>query len=121
MVAYPTRSMHAITVGYPVSIRNDEILVILVDNGSIYNRVCIEPIETLERNHYSDLKAILVSYGARKPIVVNLDVKVLVNLLSKTPFHNVVTIKSIPLNPRGYLPDPSGGATIAYVQPIVHR
>jgi hypothetical protein len=103
MVAYPTRSMHAILIGYPVSIKDDEILVILVDNGSIYNRVCIELVETLERNHYSDLKAILVSYGARKPIVVNLDVKVLVNLLSKIPFHNVITIKSIPLNPKGSL------------------
>ncbi len=82
-------------------VKNDEIFGILVENGSLYNRVHIELIKNLERNHFNVFKAIPISFGARKLVVVNLDVKVLVNLISITSFHNVVIIKIIPLNPRG--------------------
>ncbi len=34
--------------GYPTSVRNDEILVELVEHGFVYNRVRIEPIEALD-------------------------------------------------------------------------
>jgi hypothetical protein len=36
---------------------------------------------------------------------MNHDVEVLVNLISKTSFHSVVTIEIIPLDPRGDLVD----------------
>jgi hypothetical protein len=51
--------------------------------------------------------------------VVDPDVEVLVNLLPKTPFHNVITIKSIPLNLGGDHLEPLRGATIAYVQCVI--
>lgn len=44
---------------------------------------------------------LLVSYGAIKPIVVDHDVKIPMNLLLITPFHNVITTKFIPPNPKG--------------------
>jgi hypothetical protein len=87
--------MPMITTRYPISVRNDEILVELVEHGSFYNRVRIEPIETLESNHSSGFKIILINFGARKSIVVNLVVELLVNLLSNTHFHNIIYTKSI--------------------------
>jgi hypothetical protein len=63
-----------------------------------YNRVHTKPIEVFEGNHFSGFKTILVSSSVRK-IIVDLDVVISMNLLSKIPFHNVVTIKSIPLDP----------------------
>jgi hypothetical protein len=62
------------------------------------NRVHTKPIEVFEGNHLSGFKTILVSSSVRK-IIVDLDVVIPMNLLSKTPFHNVVTNKSIPLDP----------------------
>jgi hypothetical protein len=44
--------------------------------------------------------------------VVDPNVEVLVNLLPKTPFHSVLIIKSIPLNPGGVPPKCPGGVTI---------
>lgn len=41
------------------------------------------------------------------------------NLLTITPFHNIITIKSIPPNPRGDPPKPLGGATATVVQLVV--
>jgi hypothetical protein len=40
----------------------------------------------------------LVGFGARKFVIVDHDVELLMNLFSKTPFHCAVTIKSIPPN-----------------------
>jgi hypothetical protein len=78
-------------VEYLIFVRNDQILVVLVDNGFSYNKIRTELIETLEGNHSSGFKAIVVNYSVKKSIVVYLDAKVLVNLLSKTPFHSVIT------------------------------
>jgi hypothetical protein len=41
------------------------------------------------------------------------------NLLSITPFHNIVTTKSIPPNPRRDLPKPLGGSIVIVVQHVV--
>ncbi len=117
MPTYPTRSMLAATTRYQISIRNDEIPIILVENGYFHNRVHTKPIETLEGHHSNGFKEILVSSNAQKSIMVDLDADVLVNLLPKTPFHNVVTIKFVPPNPRGDPLEPPGGTTIASLQP----
>lgn len=61
------------------------------------------------------LKVIFVSSNARKSILVDPNVEVLMNLLPKTPFHSVITIKSIPPNWGGDRLEPLKGATIAYV------
>jgi hypothetical protein len=90
-----------ITTIYLVFVKNDEIFGIQVENGYLYNRVHIKHVETLEGNHSRGFKIVLVNFGARKFIVVNPDVKVLVNLISITSFHSVVTIEIIPLDPRG--------------------
>lgn len=45
--------------------------------------------------------------------------KVPMNLLPKTPFHNVITIKSIPLDPIGDPPKPLISAIITSMQPII--
>jgi hypothetical protein len=58
MVAYPTQSVPMTTIGYPISIRNDEILVIPTKNGSFYNKVRTKPVETLKGNHFNGFKAI---------------------------------------------------------------
>ncbi len=77
----------------------------------------------MERNHYNGLKAIHVSFGARKFVVVNLDAKIPLNLLLKTPFHSIVTTKFVPPDLRGDPPKPLGGGITKVVQPIVpyHR
>ncbi len=98
--------MPAIMVEYPIFIRNDEIPTMLIENSSLHNKVCIEG------HHFSGFKVIFVNSSAQKYVVADLDAEVLMNLLPKTPFHNVLTIKSIPLNPRGVPPKPPGSATI---------
>ncbi len=60
-----------------------------------YNRVHIKLIETLKINHYNGFKAIPINYGAKKPIIVDLDVEIQVNLLSKTPFHKTIITKFV--------------------------
>jgi hypothetical protein len=104
-IAYPPIFMPMIMIGYPIFVRNDEILLELIQHGSFYNKVYIKPIEILEGNHSSGFKIILINFGAKKSVVINLVLEVLVNLLSKTHFHNIVTIKSIPPNLGG---DPYG-------------
>ncbi len=111
--------MPLITAGYPKFVRNDEILVILLENGFFYNKVHIKPIEILEGNHFNGFKTILVSYGAKKIVVVNPKAKVLMNLLSKTPFHNVIITKFVPLNPGGDPLEPLGGARLTFVQHLI--
>lgn len=69
------------TCEYPIFIRNDETPTILFENDSFYNKVCKEPVEILEGNHFSGFKAIHVSYGARKYVVVDHDVKVAMKLI----------------------------------------
>jgi hypothetical protein len=51
---------------YSISVRNDEILAELVEHGFFYNKIRIKPIETLEGNHSSGFKLILINFGARK-------------------------------------------------------
>jgi hypothetical protein len=110
--SYPTKFVPTITVKYPIFVKNDEIPIMLIENSSLQNKICVELIETMEGHHSSGFKLIFVSFSAQKSIMVDLNAKVLVNLVSKTPFHSVFTIKSIPLNPRGDPPKPLGGATI---------
>jgi hypothetical protein len=105
MVTYPNRFVPMITTRYPIYVKNDEIFGIPIANGSLYNRICTGSIETLEGNHYGGLKAIPISFGARKFIVMNLNVKILVNLISIMYFHNVITTKIVPLDPKGNPPD----------------
>jgi len=99
-------------VEYLVFVQNDEILAKLIENSSFYNRVCIKLIETLEGNHSSGFKAILVGFGARKIVIVDHDVELLMNLFSKTPFHCVVSTKSIPPNLGGNPLKPLKGSFI---------
>jgi hypothetical protein len=101
MATHPNKYVPVTSAGYIIFVRNVRILAILVDNSYFYNIICTKHIEALEGNHYNGFKAIPVSYGAIKPIVVDLDVKIPMNLLSITPFHNIVITKSIPPNPRG--------------------
>ncbi len=56
-----------------------------------------------------------ISFSVQKFVVVDLDVEVLVNLLPKTPFHKLVTTKSIPLDPRGDPPKLPRSVTVAFV------
>jgi hypothetical protein len=46
-------------------------------------------------------------------------VKITMNLLSRTPFHIIITTKFVPPNPRKDPPEPPGSAIITVVQPIV--
>jgi hypothetical protein len=119
MIAYPTKFVHATMARYLISIRNDEIPIILTKNGYFHNLIHTQFIETLEGNHFSGFKVILVSYNAQKSIVVNLDVDMLMNLLPKTPFHNVIIMTFVPLDPKGDPPKPLRSPTIASIQPII--
>jgi hypothetical protein len=73
MTTYPTKYMLATTTGYQISIRNDEIPKILVENGYFHNRVHTKPIETLEGHHSNGFKEILISSNAQKSIVIDLN------------------------------------------------
>ncbi len=61
---------------------------------------------------YNDFKVILAKFDTKKPIVVDFDVKIPLNVLSRTPFHNIVTTKFVPPNLGGDPPEPPGGAII---------
>jgi hypothetical protein len=119
MVAYLTKFVLVTIAKYLIFVKNDEIPAILVENGSLYNRIYIKPIETLKGNHYNGFKIVLVSSSAKKSIVVDPNAKVLMNLISKMPFHSVVTIKSIPPDPRKDPPKPAKGDMVTYVQHIL--
>ncbi len=71
IITYPIKFVSVIIVEYPVFVRNDEIFVVLIENSSFHNKVCIEPIETIKGHH------------SRKFVVVDFNAKVLVNLLPK--------------------------------------
>jgi hypothetical protein len=85
------------SIKYLVFVKNNGILALLVENSSFYNKGYIEPIEVLKGSQYNGFKVIPTSFSAIKPIVVNSNVEILVNLLSITPFHNIV-IKFVPLD-----------------------
>jgi hypothetical protein len=93
--------------------------LILNENGYFHNKVHTKLIEILEGCHFNGFKVILVSSSAWKSIVVNPDVEMSVNLLPKTPFHNVIIITFVPLNLRGDPLKPLEGATIASMQPMI--
>jgi hypothetical protein len=101
MATYPNRFVLMTIIGYPIFVKNDEFFGIPNENGYLYNKVCTKPIETLEGSHYSSFKVVHVSFGVRKFVAVNPNVKVLVNLISRMYFHDVITIKIIALDPRG--------------------
>jgi hypothetical protein len=104
---------------YLVFVRNDKILAIPVENNSFYYKVHTKLVEALEGSHSIGFKTILVGFDARKFVIVDHDVELLVNLLSKTPFHCVVTTKSIRPN-LGKAPlKPLIGITMSFVQPII--
>jgi hypothetical protein len=105
-------------VGYTIIARNGEILAIIIENGFFYNRIFTEPVEALKGNHYNGFKVIFASFSARKSIIVDLNVAIPFNLLSKTPFQSFIIIKSIPLDPCGDLLEPPGGVTSAFVQHV---
>jgi hypothetical protein len=106
MATHSTRYVPITLVKYPISMRNEGILAELVKNSSFYNKVRTKFIEVLEGNQYNDFKTILVSSNTKKPIIVDFDVEITLSLLSRTPFHNIETIKSMPQNPRGDPPKP---------------
>jgi hypothetical protein len=83
IITYPIKFVSVIIVEYPVFVRNDEIFVVLIENSSFHNKVCIEPIETIKGHHSSGFKVTFVSSNARKFVVVDFNAKVLVNLLPK--------------------------------------
>jgi hypothetical protein len=62
----------------------------------LYKKGHANHVEIFEGHHSSGFKTIHASFGANKIIVVELDAEVQVNLTLRTPFHNVVTTKSIP-------------------------
>ncbi len=117
-IGYPIKYVPTTTIKHPVFVRNDEIPTMLIENSFFHNKVCIKPSETI-RHHSSGFKLIFVSSSARKYVMVDLDAEMLVNFLLKTPFHDVVTIKSIPQNLGRDPLEPRRGATIAFVQPII--
>jgi len=105
--------------GYPISIKNDGIPIILFENSCFYNRIRTKIVEALEKNQYNGFNAIPVCSGAKEFVIVDLNVKTLMNLLSKTPFHNIVTTKYVPPDPRGDPPKPPRCFTTTTAQPII--
>jgi hypothetical protein len=60
MTTYPTRYVHATMAKYLISIRNDEIPIILIENGYFHNKVHTKLIETLEGCHFNGFKMVLM-------------------------------------------------------------
>jgi hypothetical protein len=81
MATHPSKFVPMTLTKYPISVRNGEIPTIFIENGFFYNRVRTKSIEVLEGNHSNGFKKIHVSYGARKIVVVDLDVVILINEL----------------------------------------
>jgi hypothetical protein len=79
------------SIKYLVFVKNNGIPIILAENSSFYNKGCIQPFEVLKGNQYNGFEVIPTSFGAIKPIVVDSNVEIPINLLSITPFHNIVT------------------------------
>jgi len=119
MAVHPIRFMLMILAEYPIFVRNDGIFIILIENSFFYDKICTELVEALERNHYNGCKVIPISFGVKKSVVVDPHVEIQVNLLSITLFHNVVTTKFVPVNPKGDLLELLGGDIVATVQPII--
>jgi hypothetical protein len=63
--------------------------------------VYIKPIATTSGYYSHGLIIVPTSFGLRKFVVFELDVKVLVCLITKIPSHNIITTKSIPSYPGG--------------------
>jgi hypothetical protein len=108
--AHPTKFVPMNSIRYPIFVRTGEILAILIENGFFYNRIRTKPIEALKRNHLSGFKTILISYSAKKFVAIDLYVAILVKLLSRTFFHNVINTKFVPLDLNRDPPKPLGGA-----------
>ncbi len=69
----------------------------------------------MKKNQHGPISTIyMMTFGQR-----NIWHMTLVNLLSKTPFHNVITTKFVPPNPRRNSLKPLGGATITSMQQVV--
>lgn len=49
MATHPTNCMHVTLVGYPISIRNDGILIVIFENSCFYNRIRTKLVEALEK------------------------------------------------------------------------
>ncbi len=112
MVVHPTTYMLVTLTRYPIFVRNDGILIKLVESNSFYNKINTKPIEALEANHYNGFKVLPLSFGAIKPIVVDPNVEIPMNLLSITPFHSIITTKFVPPDLRGDHLEPLWGVTI---------
>ncbi len=111
--------MFRISIEYPISVRNKRIHAGLVENNSFYNGVRTELVEILEGNQYNDFKAIVASFGIRKPLVIDLDTKIPLNLLLITPFHSIVINRSMTLDLGRDPLEPPRGVAIIVVQLLV--
>jgi hypothetical protein len=47
MITHLTKSVLMNSIRYLICVRNGEILVVIIENGSFYNMICIKPIEVL--------------------------------------------------------------------------
>lgn len=105
MATYPAKIVPMITIEYQISIRNDEIPMWPIDNGSLYNKIYTKHVETLEGNHYIDLKILHVNFGGSHYG------SVLLRLNSLVTF-----IKWLPPDLGGDPPEPPRGVTITSMQ-----
>ncbi len=76
-------------------------------------------VETLEKNHYNSFNTIHISLGAKKSIIIDINAKILLNLILRTPFHDIITTKYVPPDLIGDPPKPSRCVTIVIGQPVV--
>jgi hypothetical protein len=119
MVAYVTKFVPIINIGYPKFVKINGISTIPSENGPLYNMVHTKFVATLEGNNFSGLKTIPISSSARKYVVAELDVEILMHLTTLIPFPNVVTTKSIVLDLGGDPLEPLRGATITFMQILI--
>jgi len=86
----------------------------------LHNLVYIETIMTTQENYSHGSRSIPTSFVLHRFIVKEPFIDVHLFLTIGIPSHNIITIKSIPLDLGGNPPKPIGSVIVAFVQPITH-
>jgi hypothetical protein len=93
-------------VKYPISIRNEKKITLSIENGPWHKLVYIEPIVTTQGNHFNGLGVVHIIFGIGKYVKTGHVKEIPICITIGIPPHNVISNKSVPLDPRGNLLEP---------------
>jgi hypothetical protein len=82
--------------GYLISVGNQEIFIVPMENFPLHNMVYIKPIVTTQGNHPHVTRVVPNSFTPRRFIVTEPYVDVPICLATSISSHNIIITKSIP-------------------------